>query len=937
MTQDQGKAKAAGAGPGESSFPSHWDGQNQDGDDNSPSGASPSSESEEKSAPDEIDEIENREWRESLEYVIQSRGPERVKELLRQLQIHLQEKGVEFPFSANTPYINTIPRSKQVPFPGDRNIERRIKSLIRWNAMAMVVRANRADSAIGGHISTYASAATLLEIGFNHFFRGQEDGHSGDQIYFQGHSAPGIYARAFLEGRITAEQLENFRRETEKSKGLSSYPHPWLMQDFWEFPTVSMGLASLMAIYQARFNRYLEDRGLKVTSGSKVWAFLGDGEMDEPESLGAITLAAREKLDNLIFVINCNLQRLDGPVRGNGKIIQELEAAFRGAGWNVIKVIWGDDWDPLLEQDTDGVLLKRMNETVDGQYQKYAVEKTRANEYLREHFFGGDPRLAELANMVSKSQLNRMRRGGHDPEKIYTAYKSAVEHEGAPTVILAKTVKGYGLGESGEGKNITHQQKKLNEEEMREFRTRFDIPLTDEEVASAPFYRPPEESQEIQYMRECRKKLGGFLPSRKIISTPLKTPPEDLFEEFYAGTDGREVSTTMGFVRILTKLLRDKEIGKLIVPIVPDEARTFGMEGLFRQFGIYSHVGQLYEPVDKGSLLYYKESKDGQIFEEGITEAGSMASFIAAGTSYATHGVNTVPFFIYYSMFGLQRIGDLIWAAADMQCRGFLIGGTAGRTTLAGEGLQHQDGNSHLLAYPVPNLITYDPAFAFELAVIIRDGIRRMYEEQEKVFYYITVGNENYDMPPMPEGAKEGILKGMYLFQPSAKKNHPLRAQLLGSGAIIKEALKAQKILDEKYNVAADVWSVTSYKELRREALAVERWNLLHPSAAPKVPFVTQCLSGRPGVFVAVSDYVKTLPDSISKWMPGPLHSLGTDGFGRSEGRAALRDFFEVDARYVVLATLSSLSKEKKIHKDLVQKAIKDMGIIPEKSNPLSS
>ena len=575
-----------------------------------------------------------------------------------------------------------------------------------------------------------------------------------------------------------------------------------------------------------------------------------------------------------------------------------------------------------------------MNETVDGQYQKYAVEKTRANEYLREHFFGGDPRLAELVNMVPKSQLNRMRRGGHDPEKVYTDYKNAVEHERAPTVILAKTVKGYGLGESGEGKNITHQQKKLNEDEMREFRTRFDIPLTDEEVDSAPFYRPPEESPEIQYMHECRKKLGGFLPSRKITSTPLKSPPEELFEEFYAGTDGREVSTTMGFVRILTKLLRDKEIGKLIVP---DEARTFGMEALFRQIGIYSHVGQLYEPVDRDSLLYYKESKDGQIFEEGITEAGSMASFIAAGTSYATHGVNTIPFFIYYSMFGFQRISDLVWAAADMQCRGFLIGGTAGRTTLAGEGLQHQDGNSHLLAYPVPNLITYDPAFAFELAVIIRDGIRRMYKEQEKVFYYITVGNENYDMPPMPEGAKEGILKGIYLFQPSAKKNHPLRAQLLGSGAIIKETLKAQKILDEKYNVAADVWSVTSYKELRREALDVERWNLLHPGELPKVPFVTQCLSGRPGVFVAVSDYVKTLPDSISKWIPGSLHSLGTDGFGRSEGGAALRDFFEVDARHIVLATLSSLSKEKKIHKDLVQKAIKDMDIIPEKSNPLSS
>ncbi len=705
----------------------------------------------------QIEEIETREWLYSLDYVLEHGGPERVVELLQQLQVRAHKAGVQIPFSANTPYINTIPREKQPPFPGDREIERRIKSLIRWNAMAMVVKANKEENGIGGHISTYASVATLFEIGFNHFFRGKGDGYEGDQIYFQGHASPGIYARAYLEGRITKEQLINFRRELKPGGGLSSYPHPWLMPNFWEFPTVSMGLGPIMAIYQARFNRYLEDRGLKKPGG-KVWAFLGDGETDEPEALGAITLASREKLDNLIFVINCNLQRLDGPVRGNGKIIQELEAIFRGAGWNVIKVIWGSDWDPLLDMDKDGKLVKRMGEVVDGEYQKYSVE---GGAYIRKNFFGKDPDLLKMVEKMSDEQLRKMKRGGHDPEKVYAAFKAAVDHVGQPTVILAKTIKGYGLGEAGEGKNITHQQKKLNEEEMKEFRSRFGIPISDEQIANDPFYKPDEDSDEIKYLKARRAELGGFVPSRKTDVRPIKTPPEAIFEEFYKGTEGREVSSTMVFVRILAKLLKDKEIGKLIVPIVPDEARTFGMEALFRQVGIYSHAGQLYEPVDADSLLYYKEAKDGQILEEGITEAGSMSSFIAAGTAYLTHGINMIPFFIYYSMFGLQRVGDLVWAAGDIGAKGFLIGGTAGRTTLAGEGLQHQDGNSHILAYPVPNLVAYDPAYAYELAVIIRDGIKRMYEDQENIFYYITVMNVNYPMTEMPKGkdVKEGIIK----------------------------------------------------------------------------------------------------------------------------------------------------------------------------------
>src|SRR5664280_501607 len=691
----------------------------------------------------EINELETKEWLYSLDYVLEHGGLERVKELLQQLQIRAHKAGISIPFTANTPYINTIPRAEQPPFPGDREIERRIKSLIRWNAMAMVVRANKHESGIGGHISTYASAATLYEIGFNHFFRGNGEDYDGDQVYFQGHASPGIYARAFLEGRLSQQQLENFRRELKPEGGLSSYPHPWLMPDFWEFSTVSMGLGPIMAIYQARFNRYLEDRGLKKKNGSKVWAFLGDGETDEPESLGAITLASREKLDNLIFVINCNLQRLDGPVRGNGKIIQELEAIFRGAGWNVIKVVWGSDWDPLLDKDSEGKLVKRMGEVVDGQYQKYSVE---SGKYVREHFFGANDDLKEMVKNFTDEQLRKMKRGGHDPEKVYAVYKAAVTHEGQPTVILAKTIKGYGLGESGEGKNITHQQKKLNEEELKIFRSRFGIPVADEDLAKAPFYRPSDDSAEIKYLQERRKQLGGYMPARKVRAAALPAPKDEIFEEFYKGTEGRKASSTMVFVRLLGKLLRDPEIGKYVVPIVPDEARTFGMEALFRAVGIYSSVGQLYEPVDMDTLLYYKEAKDGQILEEGITEAGSMSSFIAAGSAYSTHGVPTIPFFIYYSMFGFQRIGDLVWAAADTRCRGFMLGGTAGRTTLAGEGLQHQDGHSHLLAYPVPNCITYDPAFAYELAVIIQDGIKRMYTDGESIFYYITVMNEPTDM-----------------------------------------------------------------------------------------------------------------------------------------------------------------------------------------------
>ncbi|MBZ5513621.1 MAG: pyruvate dehydrogenase (acetyl-transferring), homodimeric type [Acidobacteriia bacterium] len=890
----------------------------------------------ERPAPEsaDLELVETREWRESLDYVLEHSGAERVARLLRDLQVHARKAGVEIPFTANTPYINTIPADQQPPYPGSREIERRIKSLIRWNAMAMVVRANREESGIGGHISTYASCATLLEVAFNHFFRGREGGREGDIIYFQGHASPGIYARAFLEGRLTIEQVQNFRRELRPGGGLSSYPHPWLMPNFWEFPSVSMGLSPIMAIYQARFNRYLEDRGLKPHSDAKVWAFVGDGETDEPETLGAITLASREKLDNLIFVINCNLQRLDGPVRGNGSIIQELEAIFRGSGWNVIKVLWGGDWDPLLAKDRDGLLVKRMGETVDGQYQKYSVE---SGGYFREQFFGADPRLLEMVKHLSDEQLGKMRRGGHDPEKVYAAYKAAVEHRGSPTVILARTVTGYGLGEAGEGRNLTNQHKKLNEDELREFRSRFGIPISDEEVSAAPFYRPPDDSPEMKYLHERRKALGGYVPHRDLKCKRTEAELEETFQEFYKGTEGREASTTMAFVRMLSKLLRDKELGKYIVPIVPDEARTFGMEALFRQVGIYSHVGQIYEPVDKETLLYYKEAKDGQILEEGITEAGAMASFVAAGTACLTYGINMIPFFIYYSMFGFQRIGDLIWAAADSRTRGFLVGGTAGRTTLAGEGLQHQDGHSHVSAYSVPNCLCYDPAFAYEIAVIIQEGIRRMFDDGESIFYYFTVMNENYPMPAMPEGCADGILKGMYRVRASENKQSKLRAQLFGSGAILNEALKGQKILEEKYGVAADVWSVTSYKELYRDGHACERWNRLHPNQPSKVPYVAQCVKDSPGVFVAASDYLKVLPESIARWFPRPLVSLGTDGFGRSEARAALRDFFEVDARHITVATLHALADENQIKPEAVQRAIKELEINVEKPDPAIS
>jgi len=883
----------------------------------------------------EIEALETREWLESLDYVLQSGGPTRVGRLLRELSDHARRRGVALAFTANTPYVNSIPVQDQPPFPGSREIERRIKSLVRWNALAMVVKANKAEDGIGGHISTFASAATLYEVGFNHFFKGKGDNHDGDIIYFQGHAAPGIYARAFLEGRLSAEKLENFRRELKPGGGLSSYPHPWLMPDFWEFPTVSMGLGPIMSIYQSRFMRYLEDRGLKKRSNSKVWAFLGDGETDEPETLGAITLASREKLDNLIFVINCNLQRLDGPVRGNGQIIQELEAIFRGAGWNVIKVLWGSEWDALLEKDHDGVLVKRMGEIVDGEYQKYAVE---SGDYVRKHFWGADPRLLEMVKHLSDEQLKKLTLGGHDPIKVYTAYKAAVEHTGQPTVILARTIKGYGIGEAGEGKNITHQQKKLNDDELKAFRTRFGIPIGDEEIAKAPFYRPPDNSPEVSYMIERRKQLGGFVPLRKVLVEPLKTDTlSELFSEFHQGSEGRKASTTMAFVRMLAKMLRDKEIGELVVPIVPDEARTFGMEALFRQVGIYSHVGQLYEPVDMDTLLYYKEAKEGQILEEGITEAGSISSFIAAGSAYATHGINTIPFFIYYSMFGMQRVGDLVWAAADTRTRGFLLGGTAGRTTLAGEGLQHQDGHSHLFSLAVPNLISYDPAFAFEIAVIIEDGIRRMYKNGESIFYYITVMNEQYEMLPMPGGAREGILKGMYLLRPSEKKQAKARAQLLGSGAILNEVLKAQQQLEQQYGVAADVWSVTSYQELYREGHAADRWNRMHPGQKPRVPYVTRCLGETEGCIVAASDYVKALPDAIDRWTGRRITSLGTDGFGRSEGRGSLRDFFEVDARHIVVTVLGDLAGAGKLDVAIAQKAIKDLGINPDKPNPAIS
>ncbi|MCG3128648.1 MAG: Pyruvate dehydrogenase E1 component [Phycisphaerae bacterium] len=882
----------------------------------------------------DIDPFETADWIESIESVHALAGPERARFLIGRMHEWARKREVALPFSANTPFVNTIPLAAEPRFPGDRRIERRIKSYVRWNAMAMVVRANRKNPGIGGHISTYASAATLIEIGFNHFFRAHGETQRGDQIFFQGHASPGIYARAFLEGRLSVQQLKNFRRELAEGGGLSSYPHPWLMPQFWEFPTVSMGLASLSAIYQARFNRYLHDRGMVDTSGQRVWAFLGDGETDEPETLGAITLASREQLDNLTFVINCNLQRLDGPVRGNGSIIQELEAAFRGAGWNVIKVIWGSDWDPLFAADKDGVLVQRMSETVDGQWQRYTAEP---GGYAREHFFGKHPALARLVENMSDEQIQKLRLGGHDPEKVFAAYKSATEHQGQPTVILARTIKGYGLGEAGEGKNITHQQKKLNDDELKAFRDRFGIPVADKDLKETPFCRFEPGSEEYEYLLERRRALGGFVPQRSVRAPALKAPPRETFKEFFAGSGDKAASTTMVFMRMLARLLSDKEIGRQIVPIVPDEARTFGMEALFRTYGIYAHSGQLYEPVDSHLLLSYREAKNGQILEEGITEAGSMASFTAAGTAYATHGVNMIPFFIYYSMFGFQRIGDSIWACADMRGRGFLVGGTAGRTTLNGEGLQHQDGNSQLLASVVPSLVTYDPAFAYELAIIIQDGIRRMYQEGESVFYYITVHNETYAQPAMPAGVEEGVLRGLYKYRAAAKTRGRPRVHLFGAGSLLPEALRAQEILDASFNVAADVWSATSYNELYRDATAADRWNLLHPAEKPRVPYLSQALAAEAWPVVAVSDYVKAVPARLAPYAPAGLRALGTDGFGRSDTREGLRRFFEVDAEHIAHAALFELARRGEFDRGDLTAAQKTLGIDPSKPEPLRS
>ncbi len=872
-------------------------------------------------------------WIESLDELIQADGAKRARALLARLITHGYRRGVIVPFAANTPYINTIPVEDQPLYPGDRDIERRIKNLLRWNAAAMVVQANKHSGGIGGHISTYASLATLLEVGFHHFFRAHTDSDSGDFIYFQGHSAPGIYARAFLEGRLSEEQLANFRRELAPGGGLSSYPHPWLMPDFWEWPTVSMGLSPILSIYQARFNRYLAARGLADTSRSQVWAFLGDGEMDEPESMGAITLASREHLDNLNWVINCNLQRLDGPVRGNGKIIQELEAAFRGAGWHVIKVIWGDDWDPLLARDSDGALVQRMGEVVDGEYQKYVVE---SGAYIRQHFFGTDPKLLALVENLTDAKLRRLRRGGHDPEKIYAAYQQAVEYVGAPTVILAKTIKGYMLGAAGEGRNISHQAKKLSDQELREFRDRLGVPLSDRDLPGMPFYRPPDDSEEIEYLRERRTALGGAVPRRVIRSQPLAPVSPQLFEEFRAGSRGREVATTQVLVTLLRHLMNDPTLGRLIVPIVPDEARTFGMDSLFRKFGIYSQQGQRYEPVDSDIVAYYREATDGQLLMEGITEAGAMASFTAAGTAYGAHGVNTIPFFLFYSMFGFQRVGDLIWQHADVRGKGFLIGATAGRTTLAGEGLQHQDGHSHLLFSVVPTVRAYDPAYAYEIAVIVEDGIRRMYVDCEDCFYYVTVMNEAYEQPPMPEGVADGIIRGLYKVSTAPDPSIGPRVHLFGSGAILREALRAQALLAERA-VAAEVWSVTSYTELRRDALAAARHNMLHPLDEARVPYITQVLGNEPWPVIAASDYMKIVADQIGPFVPAGMRALGTDGFGRSETREALRRFFEVDAESICVAALHELALRGQVNPNDVQAAIESLGVDPDKPDPMRS
>ena len=880
--------------------------------------------------PEDVDPLETEEWLESIDGVLKAYGPERAHYLLERLIDHTRRAGAYLPFKPNTAYVNTIGAAQEKPYPGNRALERRIEAYIRWNALAMVVSANRQNTEYGGHLATYASSATLYEVGFNHFWRAETPQHPGDLVFMQGHSSPGIYARAYLEGRLTEEQLRHFRQEAG-GRGLSSYPHPWLMPDFWQFPTVSMGLGPMMALYQARFSRYLEHRGIVKPSDRKVWAFLGDGEMDEPESMGAITMPVREKLDNLVFVINCNLQRLDGPVRGNGKIIQELEAAFLGACWNVIKVVWGSRWDPLLARDQKGLLRRLMEECVDGEYQNF---KAKGGAYTREHFFGKYEELRELVANMSDDEIWRLNRGGHDFVKVWNAYAAAATTKGQPTVILAKTVKGFGLGKAGEAMNPTHQQKKLDDDALKAFRDRFNIPVSDDEIATLPFKRPAEDSEEMRYLRERRTELGGHLPARRVAAEPLVVPSLTAFQTLLESTGDREISTTMAFVRLLGVLLKDKNIGRHIVPIVPDEARTFGMEGLFRQIGIYSSVGQLYTPQDADQLLSYREDKKGQILEEGINEAGAMCSWIAAATAYANHGTYMVPFYIYYSMFGFQRVGDFMWAAGDMRARGFLLGATAGRTTLAGEGLQHQDGHSHLMMSVIPNCISYDPCYAYELAVVVHDGLRRMYADQESVFYYLTVMNENYVQPAMPRGVESGIVKGMYLLDIGGRGK--VRATLLGSGTILRECRAAAQILETQFGVPSDVFSVTSFSELRREALEVERHNRLHPTDKARVPYVRECLGDRPGPFIAATDYMKIVPDQIREWVPGRYVVLGTDGFGRSDARAALRRHFEVDRSHIVVAALKALADDGMIDVASVTAAIQKFRIDPETPNPPS-
>jgi pyruvate dehydrogenase E1 component len=872
---------------------------------------------------------EEREWREAIASVIAFEGTSRADDLLTDVVETARRSGARLPFAATTAYLNTIPPNEEPPHPGNRAIEHKIRSAIRWNALAIVLRANKVSSELGGHIASFQSAATLYDTGFMHFWHAPTDSHGGDLVYIQGHSSPGIYARAFLEGRLSEEQLLNFRQEVD-GKGLSSYPHPWLMPEFWQFPTVSMGLGPLMGIYQARFLKYLHHRGLANTEGRKVWVFCGDGEMDEPESLGAIALGGREKLDNLIFVINCNLQRLDGPVRGNGKIIQELEGDFRGSGWNVIKCIWGSGWDELLAKDTTGRLRQRMEECVDGEYQDF---KSKNGAYVRAKFFGKYPETAAMVADWSDDKIWRLTRGGHDPIKVYAAFRVAADHRGQPTVILAKTVKGYGMGEAGEGQMITHQQKKMGEASLLEFRDRFQIALTDEQVKEIPFIRFEDTSEEMKYLKARREALGGYLPARRRKSEALSVPPLSAFENQLKGTDGREISTTMAFVRVLNTLLRDKTIGKRIVPIVPDESRTFGMEGMFRQFGIYSQIGQLYRPQDADQLMFYKEDRSGQILQEGINEPGAMASWISAATSYSTSNVSIVPFYIYYSMFGFQRVGDLAWAAGDMRARGFLIGGTSGRTTLNGEGLQHEDGHSHILSATIPNCVSYDPTYAYEVAVIVQDGLRRMLTEQEDVFYYLTTLNENYPHPAMPEGAAEGIVKGMYLLRRAEAKGS--KVQLLGSGAILREVLAGAELLEKDFAIPADVWSVTSFTELRREAQEAQRWSMLHPTEPAHVPFVTKCIQSRgEGPVVAATDYMKLFADQIHPYVPGTYRVLGSDGFGRSDYRKKLRYHFEVDRHFVAVAALKALADENKVPSIKVAEAIKKYGINPDKKSP---